>query len=289
MATKETSICVIGDSFAGHRNNAEWNKLDRKLNKDWSWVNLLEANNEGGFTGRSFPGQCYFHQRRWYYYNMIFHHANPEETVLIFVHTSHGRLPHMRDIPVTGNVLFADPNSPQTNELYRIDPEGHMFDFAKTFYLSQFYVDEFYFSAYAGWLDELPELTRKFKKVIHMFGFETKLNTLPNFASRFYVGKLLAPNSIVVADSLCSITMAERGNRDWGGPDMGTDRANHFNRHNNEQLFEQVTHIINNVPGNTYHKLDLSTWQLTDRKLLEVVKLHRDDFDPTNPVNNPLI
>lgn len=289
MATKEKSICVLGDSFAGHRNNAEWNKIDKSLNKDWSWVNLLEANNTGSFTGRSFPGQSYFHQRRWYYYNMLFHHADIDQTVIVFVHTNHARLPHTRDIPITGQVLSADKNDPKSNELYSIDPSGRLFDFAHTFYLSQFYVDDFYTSAFASWLAELPELTKNYKKVIHLFGFENKLNTLPNFMSRFYVGKLLTPNAVVVQDSLVSISLAERGGKSWGGPDHGPDRQNHFNKHNNQCLFEEVTHIINRVPGGTLHKMDLSKWQLKDKSLLETVKLHRDDFDPLDPVSNPLL
>ena len=290
MATNEKSICVIGDSFAGNRNNAEWNKTDKRLNKDWSWVNLLEANNSGEFNGRSYPGQSYFHQRRWYYYNMIFHNEHDtSDTILVLVHTNHGRLPHMRDLPITGQVVFADKHDPKSNELYKADPSGRTFDFAHTFYLSQFYVDEFYFSAFTSWLAELPELTKHYKKVIHLFGFETKLNTLPNFMSRFYVGKLLTPNSVVVQDTLVSLSMAERGSREWGGPDVGPDRQNHFNKHNNECLFNELTYIINNVPGGTFHKMDLSKWDLKDRSLLETMKLYRDGFDPLDPVCNPLL
>lgn len=288
MSSKEI-ICVLGDSFAGHRNNALWNKSDPSLNKPWSWVNLLESNNASEMLGMSFPGQSYFHQRRWYLQNMLFA-QNTSETVLILVHTSPWRLPHQQDVPVTAHILTADKNNSDSNEIYSTDPTGSLFDLAKIFFTSNLFVDDFYASVFYSWLAELPELTRKYKKVIHLFGFESRLNNLPDkFTSRFYVGKLLTDNAVVVTTPLVSLTLAEGEKNVFGGPDIGNGRANHFNAHNNQQLYQEIVHIIENVPGGTFYDLNLDHWDLKDKSKLEKLKLHRDNFDPTNPVNNPLI
>ena len=176
----------------------------------------------------------------------------------------------------------------KTNRNFLCEISGE--EITKIFFTSNLFVDDFYASVFYSWLAELPELTRKYKKVIHLFGFESRLNNLPDkFTSRFYVGKLLTDNAVVVTTPLVSLTLAEGEKNVFGGPDIGNGRANHFNAHNNQQLYQEIVHIIENVPGGTFYDLNLDHWDLKDKSKLEKLKLHRDNFDPTNPVNNPLI
>lgn len=293
MANKEKIICVIGDSFAGHRNNADWNNRGPKFNHAWSWVNLLETEYCYDMKGKSFPGQSFWHQRRWlmdYIFKNPLFKDSAQDTVLIICHTETHRLPcQNHDWPITGHILKADKLDPDNNELYRMDPSGTLFDLVKAYYLSELFVSDFYDNSFYSWLNELPELTRKFKKVIHFFGFECGLDDLPNKISRFYLDKLSAPNSVVVKTTLLSMSLAERGHRRWGGPDIGLDRANHFNLHNNRQMFEEIKHIIENVPGGSCYELDYKKWDLKDPSMVHVLKMPKSNFDPTNPEHNPLL
>lgn len=287
MSTKEQIIYVVGDSFAGHRSNADWNR-DPDMNKPWSWVNLLESELCHIMLGKSFAGQSFWHQRRWLFRDMVANSEmfknNAPNTILIICHTDTHRLPvRNNNLSVTGHILTADKRDPHSNEIYKVDPSGSLFDLVKAFYLSELFVDEFYDNAFYTWLNELPALTKNFKKVIHFFGFENGMNTLPNNVSRFYLDKLLAPNAVIVKTLLLSLTLAERGNKStWGGPDVGHDRANHFNPHNNRQMFEEVKHIIENVPGGSYHEINLDNWDLKNKLFVDLLKPHRPDFDLNN-------
>lgn len=291
MSNKEKIICVIGDSFAGHRSNADWNNLGSEFNHAWSWVNLLETECCHTMKGKSFPGQSFWHQRRWlmdYIFKNVYYESTVADTVLIICHTETHRLPcRNQDLSITGHVLRADKLDPNNNnELYRADPSGTLFDLVKAYYLSELFVSDFYDNAFYSWLNELPDLTSKFKKVIHFFGFECGLDDLPNRISRFYLSKLSAPNAVIVRTTLMSMSLAERGHRRWGGPDIGPDRANHFNPYNNRQLFKEIKHVIDNVPSGTCYELDYKNWELKDPSLVHVLKMHRPDFKPNNLERN---
>ncbi len=270
MSEKETIICVVGDSYAGHRPNAKYSSLL----VPWSWVFKLEGECHK-LTGESFPGQSYWHQRRWFFANQH-NHRYERETVLIFCHTTSSRLPHEKDFPVTGQVLRADVKDPRSNELFFLDPTGELFNLAKSFYSSDLFVEHFYANAMYAWLAELPKLTQNYKKVIHFFGFEDGLNSLPDYRSQFCVNDLVTDNSVVVLNPLKTLTHAERGNTTWGGPDIGPDRANHFNQHNNHCMFEEIKHIIKNVPSGSVREIDTTNWDLVDRSLIGKIKLHRN-------------
>ncbi len=294
MSTKEQIIYVLGDSFAGHRSNADWNR-DPNMNKPWSWVNLLESELCHTMLGKSFGGQSFWHQRRQLFRDLFpipgdmvtnsgMLKNNEPNTILIICHTETHRLPvRSKNLSVTGHILNADKHDPHSNEIYNFDPSGSLFDLVKTFYLSELFVYDFYDNAFYTWLNELPALTKNFKKVIHFFGFKNGMDTLPNRVSRFYLDKLLAPNAVIVKTLLLSLHQAERGNKStWGGPDVGDDRANHFNLHNNRQMFEEIKHIIENVPGGDYHEINLANWDLKNELFVELLKPHRLDFDPNN-------
>ncbi len=270
MSKKENIICVIGDSFAGHRSNSKFKDFN---SNDWSWVIRLEERCHT-LSGASFPGQSYWHQRRWYFKNQH-NHKLAHETILIFCHTEWSRLPHEKDIPINGYVLQSN-YKPKDSEILQYDPSGNLTNLVKDFYLSELFVDDFYASAMFGWLSELPKITKNYKKVIHFFGFKTGLDFLPDKRSQFCVGDLVTDNSVVVLTPLKSLTLAERGNADWGGSDIGPDRANHFNRHNNNCMFEEIMHIINDVPGGSVKEINTTMWDLKDRSIIEKIKLHRN-------------
>lgn len=266
MQDKQFNICVVGDSFCGHRSNAEFELL---RSFPWSWVNLLSTDYGKNVIGKSFPGQSYYHQRRWFYQN--FQNIKDQgNTVLIFCHTNSSRLPHNNNFPVTSWVTKTKKES-DSNELKHFDPDGKLFDLANDFFSSNLFVKDFYSSVMLSWLAELPELTRNFKKVIHFFGFDDKLGQLPDHRHTFTIGDLVTDNSVVVLNTLVSMTFAERGTTNtFGGPDV--EHANHWNKHNNFSMFEEVKHIIEQVPGKSYYEFDLAKWNLVDDTLVKKIK-----------------
>jgi hypothetical protein len=273
--TDEEYICVIGDSFAGNRRGTKTNISSY----DWSWVNLLEANNSGKVVGKSFPGQSFWHQRRWFMDNLM-DWPRVKNTVLIFVHTQYARLPHINDLPITGHIFKADRNNPEQNELYFKDPTGSLFDLAKTFYSSSMYDEEFYKFAFIAWLKEINEVTVNYKKVIHLFGFENSLANLPSTQHRFYLEKLAQGNSIPVTNTLVSLTAAERGSISaFGGPDIGPNVQNHLNKHNNIELAKFIQWTINEARPGVARHIPLETFDLKDPSLIHHIALHRPDFD----------
>lgn len=273
--TDEEYICIIGDSFAGNRKDS----TNGLISYDWSWVNLIEQYNSGKLIGKSFPGQSFFHQRRWFVENML-DFPRVKSTVLIFVHTQHHRLPHLQDIPVTGHTVIANRNDPHQNELFKVDPSGSLFDLAKTFYCSGLFAEEFYRFGFMSFLNEINELTVNFKKVIHLFGFENGLSNQPNKKQRFYLGKLAQGNSIPVTTTLVSMTAAERGSRSaFGGPDVGPHVQNHFNKHNNIELAKYIQWLINESATGELRNIPLETFNLKDPSLVEHIRRYREGFD----------
>lgn len=283
MSDKTSHICVIGDSFAAHRSNADSKEFN---SKEWSWVNLVESELCYSMSGKSFAGQSFWHQRRWLLRELVKPNSfkDKSNTILIICHTEAQRLPvKHNDWSITGHIVTANKQDPHSNEIFQVDPTGSLFDLVKAFYLSELFVTEFYDNCFYSWLNELPELTRKFKKVIHFFGFENRMNFLPNNVTRFYLDKLIAPNAVVVKTLLMSLSLAERGNKHtWGGPDIGPNRANHFNPHNNRQMFEEIKHIIDHVPGGSYHEMSLENWDLRTTEFVTLLQPHRLDYDPNN-------
>lgn len=268
--TNEKYICIVGDSFAGNRAES----MPGMKSLDWSWVNLIEANNSGKLIGKSFPGQSFWHQRRWFMQNMSdWPHA--ADTVLIFVHTEYHRLPHLKDIPITGYVTVADRNNPKQNELFKADPSGSLFDLARTFYCSSMYDEEFYRFSWISWLKEINEITGHYKKVLHLFGFENGLSALPNKNSNFYLANLAQGNATPVTNTLVSLTRAERGSvAAFGGPDNGPDVQNHLNKHNNLELARFVQYLMSDEskPGVARH-MPFERFDLKDDSLIEFIKL----------------
>jgi hypothetical protein len=270
MLTTNTNICIIGDSFAGHRHS---NDSILEKSASWSWVNLIEDNSTGLFSGQGFPGQSFWHQRRWFL-NWQDNRTDRPETVLIFVHTNSWRIPHEKDVPVTGQVLSANKHS-RDNELLNIDPSGSLFDLAKTFYVSNLYVGEFYQFAHLAWLQEIPRLTTRYKKVIHLFGFENKMSDLPNRQNSFCIEQLITDNSIVVRNELMSLSMAEKGNTNWGGTD-DHGKQNHLGEHNNIQLAQFVQYLINEQAPGTSVEIPVERWKLKDPNLIKLIRLNKE-------------
>lgn len=270
--TNEKYICIVGDSFAGNRAES----MPGMKSLDWSWVNLIEANNSGRLIGKSFPGQSFWHQRRWFMQNMSdWPHA--ADTVLIFVHTESHRLPHRRDVPITGQLFHANRNDPKQNEIFGIDPSGALFDLAKTFYCSSMYVEEFYKFSFIAWLKELNEITVNYKKVIHFFGFNNGLSNLTDEISNFSLANLAQANSTPVTNTLVSLTLAERGSPSaFGGPDNGPDVQNHLNKRNNLEFAKFVQYLMSSesMPG-VPREIPIERFDLKDNSLIEFIKLYK--------------
>lgn len=270
--TNEKYICIVGDSFAGNR--AESTPGVRSL--DWSWVNLIEANNSGKLIGKSFPGQSFWHQRRWFMENMS-NWPHAADTVLIFAHTEHWRLPHIKDIPITGNILQADRNNPGLGEIFKADPSGALFDLARAFYCSGMFDQEFYKFSFISWLKEINEITANYKRVIHFFGFETGLSVLPDKYNNFCLADLARGNSTPVTNTLVSLTRAERGSVSaYGGPDNGPDVQNHLNKHSNLEFARFVQHLMSDesTPGIAM-RFPIERFNLKDKSLIEHIRLRK--------------
>lgn len=272
--TNEEYICVIGDSFAGNRRDC----IPGMPSFDWSWVNLIESNNAGKTIGLSFPGQSFWHQRRWFMDHMS-DWKHVENTVLVFVHTQYARLPHLNDVAVTPQVFKADRNNPAQNELYFKDPSGALFDLAKTFYSSALFEHEFYRFAFLSWLKEINELTVNFKKVIHLFGFDNDIGRMPFKHQRFYFEKMAMPNSVPVTTSLLSIAAAERGTlENWGGSDHGNNIQNHLSKHNNIELAKFVQWAINDAIAGQLAEIPTASFNLKDPAIICNIAAHKEDF-----------
>lgn len=272
--TNEKYICVIGDSFAGNRKE----RITGVTSFDWSWVNLLEANNSGELIGRSFPGQSFFHQRRWFMDHMS-DWKHIEDTVLVFVHTQYARLPHLKDVAVTPQVFKADRNNPEQNELYYRDPTGVLFDLVTTFYSSSLFDEEFYRFAFISWLKELNELTVNFKKVIHLFGFDNDMGKMPFKQQRFYFEKMAIANSVPVTTTLMSMAAAERGTLSkWGGSDLGPNVQNHLNKQNNIELAKFMQWAINDVDPGKLLEIPLASFDLKDQSMIYNIEPHKENF-----------
>ncbi len=276
--TNEEYICVIGDSFAGNRIETGPDVMGETY--EWSWVELLRTGNTGELIGNSFPGQSFFHQRRWFMENML-DHLRIKSTILVFVHTHHARLPHCRNVPATMHVLEADKSDPESNELHTRDPSGELFDLVKNFYTSELYVEGFYQHAFISWIKEIQELTVNFKKVIHIFGFDNGFSNLPSKVSRFYLETLSKGNAIVVDTTLVSLVAAERGHLKFGGPDLGANVQNHLNKHNNIEFCKFIQYLINEgCTGKTY-SIRTNSFNLKKPGLIKKIKPHRGgNFDP---------
>jgi hypothetical protein len=272
--TNEEYICIVGDSFAGNRAES----MPGMQSLDWSWVNLIEANNSGKLIGKSFPGQSFWHQRRWFMQNMS-NWSHAPDTVLIFVHTEHWRLPHIKDIPITGRIIVADINNPKDNELFKADPSGSLFDLARTFYCSGMFDPEFYGFSFISWLKEINEITANYKRVIHFFGFETGLSALPNKHNNFCLENLARGNSTPVTNTLVSMTRAERGSvTAFGGPDNGPDVQNHLNKHNNLEFARFVQHLMSDKStAGTAVRMPIERFNLKDKSLIEYIKLRKHE------------
>lgn len=272
--TNEEYICIVGDSFAGNRAES----MPGMQSLDWSWVNLIEANNSGKLIGKSFPGQSFWHQRRWFMQNMS-NWPHAPDTVLIFVHTEHWRLPHLKDIPITGRIIVADINNPKDNELFNADPSGSLFDLARTFYCSGMFDPDFYKFSFISWLKEINEITANYKRVIHFFGFETGLSAMPNKHNNFCLADLARGNSTPVTNTLVSLTRAERGSVSaFGGPDKGSDVQNHLNKHNNLEFARFVQHLMfdKSAPGSAV-SMPIERFNLKDKSLIEYIKLRKHE------------
>jgi len=243
-------LLVLGDSFCANRTEPE------------SWVKILK-NFYPNFklTGRGFGGQSWWHQRRWLLENFP---TSPESTTAIFCHTGALRLPCVRDIPVTPWVLSLDDPTSLKNELLRHDKDHKIFHLAKSFYSSDLYDQKFYEWASEKWFFELSELTKNFKKVLHIFGFDSKENK----------SVLLNSNAIVCTTLLRSLSIAELSKNQslppsqiFGGPDT---RLNHFNKHNNIQLALFLKTLIDEGdPKSSVCISNLSEWKLEDQTVVE--------------------
>jgi hypothetical protein len=243
-------LLIVGDSFCVNRTSPA------------SWVNILKnLYPKSKITGKGFSGQSYWHQRRWFLENFS---KNPENTSIIFCHTSALRLPCFRDVPITPWVLSIDDPSSKSNELLNYDEDNRIYNLARSFYSSELYDERFYIWTNEKWYHELSTLTKNFSKVIHLFGFDFKEDKKP----------MLQKNSILCTTLLRSLSVAELGCNEsmplsmvFGGPDP---RVNHFNSHNNIQLALFLKNVLDDTKLGSIVKIkNLSEWDLKDKNLVE--------------------
>jgi hypothetical protein len=231
-------LIVIGDSFCAKRGDSYPN----------SWVTKL-----GEYTGREvhgigIPGESWWKQHVWFANNLK-NLPPPEDTVIVWSHTSAHRIPCEIDARVNPWVVRIDKHTDASNDIEaKHDPDGKLFHLARDFYQSPLYVEKFYAWAMVAWWKELAITLAPYKKVIHMFGFH---DYCVSDQDRLV---LLAPNSIVVTEpSLGGISKCDSTSFAGG---VGDTRMNHLSEHNNNQLALFLKDVVDNTPTNSTIKID---------------------------------
>jgi len=238
------NLIVIGDSFCLYRGDKYPN----------SWVTQLGSSMDCKVYGEGLDGRSWWKQQEWFDNNSKTL-PDPEQTAVVWCHTSAYRLPCETDAQVNPWVVkINDHNDPSNDIKSRHDPDGKLFYLAKEFYQSSLFVDKFYAWAMTAWWKELAQTLSPYKKVVHLFGFYDHNVTDGDRLS------LLAPNSVVVTNpSLGAVSKCDL--KDFAGG-VGDSRINHLNDHNNQQLARFLKNVLCNVVTNSTVEIDnLSDWQ----------------------------
>lgn len=199
-------------------------------------------------------------------FNKIKNYFDSKETTVIWIHSSGKRLPNKLHAPVTASVTRYELDDPAKYELDRFfqsrtdETHQRVFNAAKTFFLSELYDTEFYeYMELLWWTDLSSRILKDYKKVIFLSGVQNR-----KFNEN--IDRLLAPNSIVVKTELKKISSAENPNHVFNG--NGDLRPNHFNEHNNVEMYKLLKDLIENGETNQAVDIDLSTWEITDSSKL---------------------
>lgn len=235
------SILVTGDSFCANWSQDSWQyALSKKYN----------------ITGQGFGGQSWWHARRWLYNNLP---ADPSDTTLIFFHTNPGRIPAVRDIPVTPWVVNPANPTKGKDELNNLrDPGGKILNVAQQYFQSDLFVFEFWVWAQEQFILDLARTTADFKKVIHFFTVgHNSQQTLDNCTT----GKGVLCNSL-----LSEWSMAEVNKTVFGGLDH---RPNHFSIHNNQAFAEYIEFLLEQPIGTVSQINNTDRWKLANPSLIK--------------------
>jgi hypothetical protein len=239
------NIIVIGDSFCASR--PPWFPA--------SWVSQLGQLTGCEIYGVGLGGRSWWKQQEWFDNNQK-SLPDPNETAVVWCHTSAHRIPCASDAKINPWVVEITDHKDPTNDIQKdIDPNGKLFRLAKEFYLSDLYVEKFYAWAMQAWWQELALKLKPYRLALHFFAF----NDLGiDYDDRL---ELLSDNSIVVVEpTLSAISKAE--DYDFAGG-AGDTRLNHFNAHNNLKLAEFVANTLQTVAGNSIVSVNnLSEWKL---------------------------
>jgi hypothetical protein len=243
-------LIIIGDSFCHDKKSPE------------SWVVQLMQDYDTFAYGLPATG-WWTHLAN---FNKLKDHFDPEETTVIWVHSSNERLPNRLHAPITPSVTLYNLDNPNRFELDRFfnsrDNVTHkrVHNAARTFYLSELYDPSYFEYSELMWWSELStRVLKDYKKVIFLSGIQNK-----KFNEN--IDRLLAPNSIVVKKELKRISAAENPNHVFRG--VGDPRPNHFNAHNNAEMYQFLKDLIENKATNQAVDIDLSTWDITDSSKL---------------------
>lgn len=231
-------LVIVGDSFCA----------DRKTETDWPIKLAAMLNIQ--LKGEGFGGRAWWTTRSWIYNNI---ELLDKDTILIVCHTNAERLPNRQHYPINAGILHSEVSSP-TNDLRNVDPNGELFKLAKSFYLSDLYIPEFYDWAMNAWGQELHNLAPRVQKLIHIPG----PGPLPMFQN-YHVNSILIEPEIQYP-TLFDLSMKELKNnlKKFYGPDA---RHNHLSEHNNIKLAEALYAVIQSpVTNGTMHFNNLEYW-----------------------------
>lgn len=238
------NLIVIGDSFCRQRG----------IEYPTSWVTQLGQQLDCKIYGEGLPGRGWWQQQEWFDLN-LHKLPQPNDTAVIWCHTSAYRIPCESDASVNPWVVRIDDHMDPSNDITsNFDPDGKLFYLARDFYQSPLFVDKFYTWAMKAWWKELAVTLAPYKKVIHMFGFfDYNVTDIDRLA-------LLAPNSVIVTSpSLGGLSTCDFKNFVGG---VGDTRINHLNDHNNLQLALFLKNVLCNARLNSTVKVDnLNDWK----------------------------
>ena len=188
-------LLIVGDSFCADGAN------------DQSWVKQLSLAHGHDVISKSFPGQSWWHQRRWLINNIDVIKAD----VLIILHPNKSRLHSIEDDVLNQGTMFALDES----ELSSIQK------LAKKVYASDLFDPEYQTWAIKKWVNEISFIhTEKFKKVIQCLGSEDD--------ETIFIDKI-SKNNIIVTTPLVNVSLGETGFKGF----YKDQRSNHLNTENN--------------------------------------------------------
>lgn len=219
----QKKVFIVGDSYCRYR--------DEKTDWPLALAHLLDAKLEG----KGFPGQSFWHQRRWMLQNLD---KLQSADIILICHTDTARLPCTEDFAIFPKLLDMNTHDAVTSLSNLRNPsrlESTHFEklhqLIVDFYKSELFVAEFYDYAWQMWLNELSELTKQFK-VFHLAFNDHILTELKK--SNVH-GKVVTP-------ALYKLSQCEKSSWTGNAPD---DRRNHLSDKNNIVLANELFRLIN--------------------------------------------